>query len=669
MLLKRVKLKNIRSYIDEEIEFPTGSVLLAGDIGTGKSTVLLALDFALFGIRRGELTGTDLLRHGKSSGFVEVEFEIGKKNVIVRRTLRRKNNGVSQDSGYIIIDGVKEELSPTELKSRILELFGYPPELLTKAKSVIFRYTVYTPQEQMKHILFSNPEERLNTLRKIFDIDKYKTIQNNARIVLTELRATKRAYAKEIENLPDKEKELDEKEKEKVSIEKGLAEVSMHILEIEKVLDEKKKTLTEFEDKIKELRKLEQSLAKTKTGLELKERRAKQIENDLKDNEKKMSALRKTLENYKDLKKPEEPQDTEKLEKELRALLSKKSLIANEIEKLQKIYDKGVCEFCGQDVHDPKSFRARIEERQKELEENQKKIKNLEMELKAIKGEREEYKKKIVLWERKNNIEQNIKDLEKSHDKMEEEFATMKKEIEEMKKELSALEKKIKQYENVEKDYEKRKEEFDEIKEKQIAVEKDKARLEQRKKDLDEVIKNLEKEIKEKRAMKKKIAQLDKIITWLDSFFGPLMSTIEKYVMASIQQSFNSFFQEWFSIIIDDMSVRVDESFTPIIEQNGYETEYQNLSGGEKTAVALAYRLALNKVINSMIERIKTKDLLILDEPTDGFSTDQLDKMRDVLNKLDLRQIIIVSHEPKIDTFVDNVIRFYKEQHVSRVEK
>ncbi|RLI96909.1 MAG: SMC family ATPase, partial [Candidatus Aenigmatarchaeota archaeon] len=184
MLLKRVKLKNIRSYIDEEIEFPTGSVLLAGDIGTGKSTVLLALDFALFGIRRGELTGTDLLRHGKSSGFVEVEFEIGKKNVIVRRTLRRKNNGVSQDSGYIIIDGVKEELSPTELKSRILELFGYPPELLTKSKSVIFRYTVYTPQEQMKHILFSNPEERLNTLRKIFDIDKYKTIQNNARIVL-----------------------------------------------------------------------------------------------------------------------------------------------------------------------------------------------------------------------------------------------------------------------------------------------------------------------------------------------------------------------------------------------------------------------------------------------------------------------------------------------------
>ncbi|MBI4174550.1 MAG: hypothetical protein HY517_02805, partial [Candidatus Aenigmarchaeota archaeon] len=64
---------------------------------------------------------------------------------------------------------------------------------------------------------------------------------------------------------------------------------------------------------------------------------------------------------------------------------------------------------------------------------------------------------------------------------------------------------------------------------------------------------------------------------------------------------------------------------------------------------------------------IKTKDLLILDEPTDGFSSEQLDRIRDVIAELALKQIILVSHEPKIDTFVDNVIRVYKEDHVSRV--
>ena len=43
-------------------------VLISGDIGTGKSTILLSIDFALFGIRRGELPGNSLLRNGESQG-------------------------------------------------------------------------------------------------------------------------------------------------------------------------------------------------------------------------------------------------------------------------------------------------------------------------------------------------------------------------------------------------------------------------------------------------------------------------------------------------------------------------------------------------------------------------------------------------------------------------
>ena len=74
--------------------------------------------------------------------------------------------------------------------------------------------------------------------------------------------------------------------------------------------------------------------------------------------------------------------------------------------------------------------------------------------------------------------------------------------------------------------------------------------------------------------------------------------------------------------------------------------------------------IALNKVINDIIGA-KTKDLLILDEPTDGFSSEQLDSMRDVLNELGLAQVIIVSHEPKMEGFVDSVIRIQKSEHVS----
>ena len=47
MILQYIKLENIRSYTLARIEFRTGSVLLSGDTGTGKSTILLGIEFAL----------------------------------------------------------------------------------------------------------------------------------------------------------------------------------------------------------------------------------------------------------------------------------------------------------------------------------------------------------------------------------------------------------------------------------------------------------------------------------------------------------------------------------------------------------------------------------------------------------------------------------------------
>jgi len=62
------------------------------------------------------------------------------------------------------------------------------------------------------------------------------------------------------------------------------------------------------------------------------------------------------------------------------------------------------------------------------------------------------------------------------------------------------------------------------------------------------------------------------------------------------------------------------------------------------------------------------KDAKILDEPTEGFSEAQIDKIRDVLDQLNVTQLIIVSHENKIESFVDRVIQIKKEEGISRVE-
>ena len=149
------------------------------------------------------------------------------------------------------------------------------------------------------------------------------------------------------------------------------------------------------------------------------------------------------------------------------------------------------------------------------------------------------------------------------------------------------------------------------------------------------------------------------------------MSDIERHVMGRIKQEFDKLLQQWFSMLVDDenINVTIDEDFTPIIEQNGYTTDYDYLSGGERTAAALAYRLALNQTINTVISKINTKDLLILDEPTDGFSSEQMDKLREVLDQLKAEQIIIVSHESKIESYVDNIIRINKDNNISGIDQ
>jgi exonuclease SbcC len=184
-----------------------------------------------------------------------------------------------------------------------------------------------------------------------------------------------------------------------------------------------------------------------------------------------------------------------------------------------------------------------------------------------------------------------------------------------------------------------------------------------------EEAKRVEHEIRKKEEKRKILTKKRQYIDWIEKSFINIVSIIEKNILGSLYNEFNALFQEWFDILIEDelINAKLDDEFTPIVQQNGYDIEIENMSGGEKTALSLAYRLALNKVINEITTDIKTKDLIILDEPTDGFSEQQLDKIRDVLERLAMKQTIIVSHESKIESFVENIISIQKQEHISSV--
>ena len=83
IIFSRIKYKNFRSVGNVPVEIKLNShktTLISGTNGNGKSTVIHALCFALFGRGFGNVTKPSLINSINLKNLeVEVEFQIGKK--------------------------------------------------------------------------------------------------------------------------------------------------------------------------------------------------------------------------------------------------------------------------------------------------------------------------------------------------------------------------------------------------------------------------------------------------------------------------------------------------------------------------------------------------------------------------------------------------------------
>ena len=684
MFIKSIRLHNIRSYENAEINFPLGSVLLAGDIGSGKSTILLAIEFAIFGAKKGELPAYTLLRHGKKEGQVELRMQIDSKDVIIKRTLKRSNNDIKQEAGYVIINGLKKEGTAEELRAVVLDLLGYPKDLIKKGKDLIYRYTVYTPQEQMKQILYESKEIRLETLRKVFNIDKYKKIKENSRIVINSLREKKKHFEGFIIDLDYKKSDAEKKNNEILELDNSINEILPKIKEIKYIIGEKRKSINQIEKDISELNSLRKELSVAESSISHKIEQNNRLNDELRRLDiqieqlnvdiagKKMDDLN-TITQKIGLKENEIEELDVNYNKLIKVIRELEVKIEHCNETAKKMQDLDTCPVCEQNVEQGHK-NVIIQREGKKREELARQIEHFMEEESKYEKLKPQLKKEIdSLIKEQNHLNILKLKIENLHEKIssKEEKSGLKDKI---KKEIGILNtKKAELFSNMEKykesevKYKVVKKEMDELMPQERFLDLEKQKYETEKESIKRFVASLEKEIIEKQKAKEQLAYISQLGNWIDELFVNLMSTMEKHVMVNIHSQFNDLFREWFDLLMQDesLNIRVDEEFTPIIEQDGYETFIENLSGGEKTSVSLSYRLALNKVINDIVVGIKTKDIIMLDEPTDGFSTEQLDNVRNVLDQLGMKQIILVSHESKIESFVQNVIRIHKEDHIS----
>ena len=223
MKLVSLRLSNIRSYEEESVAFADGITLFEGDIGSGKSTILLAIEFALFGL--GDTKSSHLLRHDAKEGEVELVLEVGGSSVRLLRTLKRRRSRAQQERCVLEVDGEEEELAPADMKPRVLEVLGYDENPDPKAKSDIFRYSVYTPQEDMRTILDTRRtmrEQRKKTLRRALGILDYQQARESLNLVASEVRSRADKLEGETRRADDVRRLLEEAGERQRGLYKGL---------------------------------------------------------------------------------------------------------------------------------------------------------------------------------------------------------------------------------------------------------------------------------------------------------------------------------------------------------------------------------------------------------------------------------------------------------------
>ena len=865
MRLVSLTLSNIRSYGEEEtiVEFPPGVTLFWGDIGSGKSTILAAIEFGLFGL--GNIKNTHILRHGAHRGDVTVRFAVDGVEYAVHRAIQRRTRRkdgepgpVEQVDGWLEEDGARTGYSTTELKARVLAVLGFNERPDPKAGSRIYRYAVYTPQEEMKQVLVLGREERLDILRRAFGLEQYRWARRNIdehlvrgmiapeQEVLAGLASGLSAAAEEEGRL---EEELVRLHEEAIGIEEACRLIGADCARLEEAIGLLAEARPERDRVAGEHRSLAQVLARDRLEFTELDEAVRGFERAAtasgaedtsrfehlaaqyaawEELSRKRAELRAAAERFRVLEAERRElagaidRERERLSGSLEALrgrLQRENAVGAiealeaeaarldaEVQRLQEALAPG--DGLAEEAALCREMRGRVMAERGLAESEQKRIEaeweaiasigvgatcptcrqtlgndHLEQvregattessRLEARAGDCTEALRLLdrdlaVLDERQrecDRVRQDLTGIRAQKDRLEgqrRELERGRDEAARAQEECEALARRLEsgaystgersRLARVEADLEEARGDATRFNECEAAIERCEAagvveayraaarvrdegleaerrlvgRREERERaalrvrereaglaalerdlerlgeavgrlerleeaigqarqraDVAEVERNrvrvdqgrLEERLMAVRAERERLQGIERrrrylaeVQRWLLAHIVPAIVEIEAGVLDTIRDRFEGLFADWFARLVeaDDLRVEVDASFTPVVQSGEYELEPETLSGGERTSLALAYRLALNTMVRQEAG-ISRESLLVLDEPTDGFSSQQLNRLREVLAETGCDQTIIVSHEQELEGVADAVYGVTKESRGSRV--
>jgi exonuclease SbcC len=691
MKIEIVQLENIRSHVKSTVPFTRGFNCLVGGLGTGKSSVLYAVDFALFGEPLGR-SFEYLLREDADSAKVTVQFTQNGRTYKLIRGLKRRGKGIGQD-----FEELKLFEDETLIASMKTDAIAEQFKAITGLDKELYREIVWVRQEHLKELLDATPRERQRRLDELFGLSDYETAWSNIAEYQREYEGEKRAY----------EKDPDVVGMEKLSTEYNRVTEEFTLLEIElqnaiaklagakRALEDADSKLKKLEEKklfIEELRRKEaevqaniSNLKDASASLTQRMEGKKTIVDNLRQRQNSIDAQ---INSYKG--KLEEVgiaanQPTEALrsrlvafDDQLSSLKAEQEATARNTQADQKrtasLSMESRCPLCLQPLND--EYKNGLLQRiQEENVERQKTIKQLQSEIEELQ------RRKTVANEAFSNLQTltlRVEDLKTRIGEEDRNLSDLSTEFEEKRLleadllgQLEAIRVEIGRFEVS--DLEAARVQREQAFRQYYLLESDLRTKENRKKDLltrlDETKERID-HAQEKLERVQKIARTVEVLGAIRDAYR----SIQPKLRSEFVKVLRNFVQQVLDGLVGGeaplLNVIVDDTYTPYVKsESGTDREVSNLSGGERTLLAFAYRLGLGQLI--MQSRTGNGlSMLLLDEPTESLGREDgsIDRLAEAISRFKaIEQIIAVTHSEAFAEKAEHVIILEKEAGISKI--
>ncbi len=688
-MITSIELGDFLSHSSTKLEFQKGVTVFVGDNGAGKSSIIDAITFSLFG-QHTRKSNKGLIKRGANQGFAKINFSINDKQYEAVRKI--DNKGTLSATFSEITNGDRIEIAAGERK-QFGESMTHEIEKTIGLNFEKLKIASIVQQGELNAIINAKPKEFKELLNAIIGIDKLDVASESMKIVNKEFREKiKEKIGFDDTDLEILARDLEKHEKDiqEAKPEKNKLETNQEKLKIE--VDELRKKIETEAPKIDKINQLEQ---RKKELIKYAKEAIQDIQSQINENERKIHDCEGCFEHT--VLKSDLESKIQKVEQAIEDTLKKIQVMTNQIASLKekqllasKLQLKdNKCPVCDSDVQklNPLFQEEHLKEEMTHLQEE---IISKEKERVMYNQKRKEFSEKL---QRSRDAEATLRAYSINNKEelvqIQEDVKIKKQNIQNIPSiggsliEISQIDSHAKIiFENITK-LESETRGFDEqefsnlkklVNEKQMNL----SQLDQQIGAILEKISKGEQQIKliqnaisELKIVKEYVGNLNEIQMNVFSRDGPVATSLRSWALNTISAKAS----EYLTLLNTKiqriaLSEKTRDISIACFSKNEV-LELESLSGGEKVSVALALRLGMASLLGA-----SNLNLMILDEPTTHLDAERKKSLVGVLSQLSnisssetRMQFLIITHDAEIfeDSTVEQIYKFESTEQGSKV--